>query len=108
MCAPPTITVWVTDARDDTRSALPTLGRGRGPANFTSEALATSLAAMLGAVAAVLEGAEEGGGKFEVQEAQVSLAVNASGGFELVAKGEAGAEAALTLTLRRKVTGQDA
>jgi hypothetical protein len=71
-------------------------------AKIKAEDLNKNLKEFLENFSPVFEG-NLGIGKFDIEEIELSLVVNAKGGFELLGKVEAGAEASIKLKLKPRV-----
>jgi hypothetical protein len=96
------IKVWVTP-EDDRKAALPSLAKkASAVVEVGAEVLAQKVQNFLANFRPLTESSELKDSPFVVDEIELSLAVNASGGIELIGKVEGGAEASMKITLRRR------
>ena len=96
------IPLW-TESSFEVRCALPGSGAGKPSAVTISEGLlATSLKRFLQTMTGVLNEADMHESNYRIDSVELSLAVNASGGIELLGKLSAGSQASMKLTLTRK------
>jgi len=105
------ISVWTAATPEISKAALPRLG-GAVAAGATEvvsvsvETMRKNLDAFLEQIGALLESPREALKGYEIEEVELSLAVNGSGGIELVGKLEAGAQAGMKIKLKRKQAGK--
>lgn len=95
--------VWVSEDKPEVKAALPSLGsRTTKVITLSHEQVADSLREFLAQTQSLqaVDTPEES--PFFIDEIELSLAVNATGGIELVGKLEAGAQAGIKVTLKRK------
>jgi hypothetical protein len=99
--------IWAIDDEGDlTKDAIP--GFGRGQAELAKAALVLTeldagelrgqIEAFLSEFSQIVEPVQ---GSFGIDEIELALTVNASGGVALIGKLEAGAEAGIKITIRR-------
>jgi hypothetical protein len=103
------ISIWTMTetATGNSKAALPRLGGGiaSGATEVVSVSIDTvrkNLNAFLEQVGPLLETSGKVLKNYEIDEVELSIAINASGGIELVGKLEAGAEAGLKIKLKRR------
>ncbi|MEW6199132.1 MAG: hypothetical protein AB1601_10800 [Planctomycetota bacterium] len=97
------IAVWATPLAEEGKPALPRLARGStSVVEIGSETIAKNLKRFLSSFQPILDAQDSTSTNFDIEEVEVHLTVNASGGVELVGKLETGAEASIKLTLRRR------
>jgi hypothetical protein len=97
------VSVWTMSPQDEGKPALPRLNRGAtSVVEIGSETIAKNLRRFLTSFQPVLDAQDATSSSFEIEEVEVHLTVNASGGVELVGKLETGAEASIKLKLRRR------
>ena len=97
------ITVWTTFSGDDTQNALPSFTKGTIKAvQVTSDTLAKNLESFLSNLESVIQVNPPNDSPFYIDQMELNLAVNASGGIELLGKLEGGAQAGIKITLKRK------
>jgi len=100
-------TIWIitqTTVDDGSKSALPSLGRRVAAKTFeiTNHVLADRLEEFFSSFGNVLQRLPPETAGFSVDEVELTLAINASGGVELVGQAEAGLSTGLKFTLKRK------
>ncbi|MCK4292437.1 MAG: hypothetical protein KAY65_04525 [Planctomycetes bacterium] len=96
------IAVW-TESSFEIRGALPGKMAGKGlAAMINTEIFSENLKGFLKKMATILSEADIDESRYEIDCVELSLAVNASGGIELLGKVSAGTEASLKITLMRK------
>lgn len=105
------ISVWTTAAEGGSKAALPRLGGGvaAGATEVVSvsvDAVKKNLGDFLEQIAPLLDSAGEALKSYEIEEIELNIAVNGSGGVELVGKLEAGAQAGMRIKLKRKPAGR--
>lgn len=101
------ISVWTTATAESSEAALPRLGGGvaAGATEVVSvsvDAVRKNLNAFLEQIGPLLDSSRETLKNYEIEEIELSLAINAAGGIELVGKLEAGAQAGMKIKLKRK------
>lgn len=97
-----TIPVWTSDPGNDTKAALPTLARrATMVVEVETDLIAENLNAFMEKFRPVIESQDEKS-PFLIDEIELSFAVNAKGGIELLGKLEAGAQAGIKIKLKRK------
>lgn len=103
---PGMINVWVETEtlEDDSKAALPRLGKNRAAelVQMPSDALAAQVKTFLADFQPVFEVQPQKSGGFEIDEIELSLTVNASGGIELIGKLSAGVQSSIKLKLKRR------
>ncbi|HEX7318547.1 MAG TPA: hypothetical protein VF297_31860 [Pyrinomonadaceae bacterium] len=105
------IPIWTTATPESAKAALPRLGGAiaAGATEVVSVSVETvkkNLDAFLEQIGPLLESSREALKGYEIEEIELSLAVNGSGGIELVGKLEAGAQAGMKIKLKRKQVGK--
>jgi hypothetical protein len=103
--------IWVIteEPEDDiSKSLLPSVGRRVIAKSFeiSNDVLALHLEEFFKSFQAVLTCLPNAIDHFTIDEIQLNLVINASGGVELIGKGEAGLSTGLTFTLKRR-TGKE-
>lgn len=98
-------TIKVVNATESTaESGTKSITRGTTPSQviseINSEDLQQNLNALVGELGGVLNNVEQGQG-FKLKQFTVGLEISAKGGVSLIAKLEAGAKAAITLTFEK-------
>ncbi len=100
--------IWVIteEPEDISKSLLPSIGRRVVAKSFeiSNEVLALHLEEFFKSFQTVLGRLPTSIDHFTVDEIQLNVAVNASGGVELIGKGEAGLSTGLTFTLKRQTS----
>jgi hypothetical protein len=97
-----TIPVWTDEETPRAKSALPMPAAAlKGIAKVDSKTLADNLKDFLTAFDGVLADCPTTFSAFQIDEMELSLAVNAQGGIELLGKLSAGAEASIKVKLKR-------
>jgi hypothetical protein len=97
------IEIWISSpAGDDRRAALPTLGKARYEVSRVQfSILVKNLSDFLVDIQGVMQ-APADSSSYSVDEIELNLGINASGGIALFGKLEAGAEAAIKVKLKRQ------
>ena len=96
------ITIITTTDETNTKSGLPFGPKLSQKLSVTSEDLSANLNTFLESFNQVIEAQPETLAKgFSIDEIELSLSVNASGGIELIGKAEAGIEGGITIRLKR-------
>lgn len=97
------ITVITTTQTSDIKGAMPTLKNlSNNEITVTSEKLSLNLKGFLEKFKPVFEQQETQIGNFEISEIELSLAINASGGIELIGKVEVGIEGGIKIKLQKR------
>lgn len=102
------ISIWtIATTSDGPKAALPRLGGGVSAAatevvSVGIDAVKKNLDTFLEQVVALLETPREALRNYDIEEIELSIAINGSGGIELVGKLEAGAQAGMKIKLKRK------
>jgi hypothetical protein len=101
--------IWVItqEPEDDvSKSLLPSVGRRIIAKSFeiSNDVLAVHLEEFFKSFQMVLERLPNSIDHFSIDEIQLNLDINASGGVELIGKGEAGLSTGLTFTLKRQTS----
>jgi hypothetical protein len=97
-----TIPVWTSDSQDNTKAALPTIARrASAVVEVETDLIAENLNAFMEKFRPVVESQDQKS-PFVIDEVELSLAVNAKGGIELLGKLEAGAQAGIKIKLKRR------
>lgn len=99
-----TIRILVQTIEEDTKSALPSIGRRFTTKTFelANDVLADRLEEFFNSFSAVLDHLPDSIASFSIDELELTLAINASGGIEMVGKAEAGITTGMKFTLRRQ------
>ena len=98
------IKVWVTP-ETDRKAALPSLAKKASTVvEVGADVLAQKLESFLTSFRPLIDVEKSNTSDFVIDEIELSLAVNASGGIELVGKLEGGAEASLKVKLKRRTS----
>jgi hypothetical protein len=105
------ISVWTTATTEKTKAALPRLGGGIAASatevvSVSVDAVRKNLSAFLEQIGPLLDPPREALKGYEIEEIELNIAVNGSGGIELVGKLEAGAQAGMKIKLKRKQAGK--
>lgn len=102
MAKRPTISIWTSETDSEKKAALPSIIKKTGTVVEAGvDAISKNLNDFIETFRQVAE-AQDDKGKFTVDEIELSLAVNAKGGIELLGKLEGGAEASIKVKLKRK------
>jgi hypothetical protein len=103
------ISIWTAAeaAIGTSKAALPKLGGGitAGATEVVSVSVDTvrkNLSVFLEQIGPLLESSGEALKNYDIDEIELNIAINASGGVELVGKLQAGAEAGLKIKLKRR------
>lgn len=97
------IHIWVDDGEGASKAAVPRMSQvTRHVVTSTTGTISENLSSFLKAFEPIAERAASATSSFEVDEIELSLAVNGKGGIELLGKLEAGAEASIKVKLKRK------
>lgn len=101
------IEVWTQgEVATDTKNAVPVFGKANARVQLTSIEVSTlgdNFKELVGKLSAILEEPEqEMPGGFGIDEVEISLGVNAKGGFTLIGTAEVGAQAGIKVKLKRK------
>jgi hypothetical protein len=98
------ILILTQTAEEDTRAVLPSIGRRITTTTFemANNVLADRLEEFFNSFQAVLERLPASTAGFSIDEIELTLTVNASGGIEMVGKAEAGISTGMKFTLKRK------
>lgn len=98
------IRILTQTTEEDAKSVLPSIGRRIATTTFelTNTALADRLEEFFNSFQAVLEHLPASTAGFSIDELELTLAVNASGGIEMVGKAEAGISTGMKFTLKRQ------
>jgi hypothetical protein len=101
---PPREIAIAVEGVQSAKNAFPKLGQSGvlSTARVDSDVLAANLQETLQSLEGVLAKQPDSVGKFDLDEVEFSLAVTASGGFELIGKMTAGAQAGIKIKLKRK------
>ncbi len=93
-----------TIAEEDTKSVLPSIGRRITTMTFelTNDVLADRLEEFFNSFQHVLEHLPSSTGGFSIDELELTLAIDARGGIEVVGKAEAGITTGMKFTLKRQ------
>jgi len=99
-----TIRILTQTIEEDTKSALPAIGRRitTKTLELTNDVLANRLEEFFSSFDNVLEHLPSSVAGFSIDELELTLAINASGGIEMVGKAEAGITTGMKFTLRRQ------
>jgi len=98
------IRVWTEPTHTGRKAALPRLA-DRVTAEVVevdSSALSENLKVFLRKIQATIEDSSVEGSSYSIDEVELTLAVNASGGIELVGKLSAGAQAGIKVKLKKR------
>lgn len=96
------IEVWTTSHGDDAKAALPQLGRARYETTRVQiSVLSKNLMEFLAEFQAVFQEPPSVSSGFHVDEIELNLGVNGSGGIALFGKLEVGVEAGIKIKLKR-------
>jgi hypothetical protein len=97
-----TIPVWTTELKEQTRAALPALARKAGEVvDVGADIITKNLNDFVQRFRSIVD-IQDGELPFFVDEVELSLAVNAKGGIELLGKIEGGASASIKIKLKRR------
>jgi len=97
------ITVLTTSAVQEEKSGLPKFkGFSSSEIKISTEILSKNLKDFLEKIKPVIESQTTAIGQFSVSEIELNLAINASGGIDLIGKFDAGIEGGITIKLTRK------
>jgi hypothetical protein len=96
------IRIWADEEPPPGKPAVPMADLTRRVAVVTNEFVAENLQKFMRAFDPVIEGMSSAAGRFYVDEIEVSLAIDAKGGVQLIGKMEAGAQATLKVKLKRR------
>ncbi|MDG2539843.1 hypothetical protein P5Y53_19345 [Dyella jiangningensis] len=98
------VKIWVDDSQETgAKSALPTLARtvvGK-TVEVSGDILRDSIKGFAAQFSALLDGSPVGEGPAVIDEIELSLAISATGGVELLGKATLGAQASIKLKLKR-------
>lgn len=99
-----TIRILFQTTEGDVKSVLPSIGGRITTKTFelTNDALADSLEEFFKSFSAVLDRLPDSIASFSIDELEVTLAINASGGIEMVGRAEAGINTGMKFTLKRQ------
>ncbi len=108
MSQPRKIEIWTFQSAEDTRSALPTLGKVRTEVTRVEiSVLSKNLTEFLAGFQQLLEGTPAPKAGYYVDEIELNLGVNGSGGIALFGKIEAGVEAGIKVKLKKHKSGAE-
>jgi len=97
------ITVLTTSAVQEERGGLPNFkGFGKSEIKIGTETLSKNLKDFLEKIKPIIESQTTDIGQFSVTEIELNLAINASGGIDLIGKFDAGIEGGITIKFTRK------
>jgi len=97
------IYIWTDDDERTSKAAVPRMSQvTRHVVTYTADTISENLSAFLKAFEPIAARAVSATSSFEIDEIELSLAVNGKGGIELLGKLEAGAEASIKVKLKRK------
>lgn len=101
------ISVWTAATAENSKAALPRLGGSiaAGATEVVSvsvDVVRKNLSAFLEQIGPLLDAPREALKNYEIEEIELNIAVNGTGGIELVGKLEAGAQAGMKIKLKRK------
>jgi hypothetical protein len=99
-----TIRILTQTIEVDTKSALPAIGRRitTKTLELTNDVLANCLEEFFSSFDSVLERLPNSVAGFSIDELELTLAINASGGIEVIGKAEAGISTGMKFTLKRQ------
>ena len=101
------IEIWTAAVAEDTRAALPSFGRTRiDVAHVETTTLSASLETFLSDIESIFEKSSSATSKFQIDEIELNLGVNAKGGVALIGKLEAGIQAGIKIKLRRNMASK--
>lgn len=105
------ILVRTEDSEKQIKNALPKFGQnasnvGAKVTEVSTEVLSNNLNSFLGSFENILSEQPEKIGDFFLDEFELTLGINASGGIELLGKLTAGAQAGIKIKLKRRERGQ--
>jgi hypothetical protein len=96
------IPVWTSDSSQSTKAALPSLARRTTEVvEVETDIITQNLNEFMEKFRPVVE-SQDKKSPFFIDEVELSLAVNAKGGIELLGKLEAGAQAGIKIKLKRR------
>lgn len=99
------ITVWTTESTPNTKAALPSLAKPVAQSVTVSvDTLTQSLNRFMQSLEPLTKIDAPKDSAFVIDELELTLAVNAKGGIELVGKLEAGVQAGIKIKLKRKTS----
>lgn len=97
------ISVWTVQVEENKKAALPSFGEKTAEiVTVSQDKLSANLKDFLESSQALTELDMPKESSFYIDEMELSLAINAKGGIELVGKLEAGAQAGIKIKLKRK------
>lgn len=98
------IRILTQTIEEDTKSVLPSIGRRITSMAFemTNDVLADRLEEFFNSFQSVLERLPSSTAGFSIDELELTLAINANGGIEVVGKAEAGISTGMKFTLKRQ------
>lgn len=104
MGTPQDIDIWTEMTDDDSKSALPRLGKAAGMqvVKVGANVLAENMQSFLALLDEVLSNQPKSVSGYSIDEIELNLAVNAHGGIELVGKLTAGMEAGIKIKLKAR------
>ncbi len=98
-----TVITSYNEVKPDTKAGLPSFKKiAEKEIKISSEKLAQNLQDFLESFKPVLEKQETKLGKFVINEIELNLAINASGGIDLIGKLDVGIEGGITIKLQRQ------
>lgn len=99
-----TVRILVQTVEEDAKSVLPSIGRRitTKTLELTNDMLADRLEEFFSSFDIVLSRLPDSIANFSVDELELTLAINASGGIEMVGKAETGITTGMKFTLRRQ------
>jgi hypothetical protein len=98
-----TVEIWMPSAGDGAKAALPALGRSRVDVSLVPlDTLSANLQGFIQHLQKALDAPDVPESDYVLDEIELSLALNATGGIALIGKIEAGASAAIKVKLKRK------
>lgn len=99
-----TIRILTQTIEEDTKSALPAIGRriNTKTLELTNDVLANRLEEFFSSFDSVLKRLPSSVAGFSIDELELTLAINASGGVEIIGKVEVGITTGMKFTLRRQ------
>lgn len=97
------ITILTTSQEQKEKAGLPDFKAfAKKEIKVSTEALSKNLKEFMEKIKPIIESQAEKIGQFSVTEIELNLAINASGGIDLIGKMEAGIEGGITIKLTRE------
>lgn len=96
------ITILTTSSDQGEKAGLPKFNFLKNEFKISADTLATNLKDFLEKIKPVIEGQVAVIGEFSITEIELNLAINASGGIDLIGKFDAGIEGGITIKLTRQ------